>query len=199
LPSYDPKETSSDAGSDDEADEPQVPISVTGPSVACADARTRILSLISSKVSQSTTSIKTIPSSYYPFIAGPKGAKARQLEEELGEGQVKVHVPPPAVWKALEKQAQGEGEEVEVGKERDLSIKVRGDKEKVKVVVAEILRQFEELVRGSPESLKRELIDRTITSGSSRFLSLNASTASWSALPPMISSLRLAALSSSLP
>ncbi|WWD19650.1 hypothetical protein CI109_104112 [Kwoniella shandongensis] len=144
LPAYDPNDAASDAGSDDEADEPQVAISITGPSVATADAKNRILSLISHKTSQSSTSIKTIPSSYYPFIAGPKGVKARQLEEELGGGEVKVHVPPPAVWKALEKQAQDDGEEADVnGKERDLSIKVKGEKEKVKVVVAEILKQYE--------------------------------------------------------
>ena len=142
LPAYDPKEVASDAGSDDGVDEPQVSISVTGPSVACADAKTRILSLISHKTSQSSTSIKTIPSSYYPFFAGPKGVRAKQLEDGLGEGQVKVHVPPPAVWKALENQAQGDEAAVA---DRDLSIKVRGEKEKVKLVVTEILRQYEEL------------------------------------------------------
>lgn len=140
LPAYDPREVASDAGWDDEPEEPQVAITVTGPAIACADARTRILSLISAKVSQSSTSIKTIPSSYYPFISGPKGWKARQLEDGVGGGQVKVHVPPPAVWKALEK--QGHEEEV---RDRDLSIKVRGEKEKVKAVVTEILRQYEEL------------------------------------------------------
>jgi len=143
LPSYDPKDVASDAGSDDEAEEPSVDISVNGPSVACGDAKTKILALISHKTSQSSTSIKTIPSSFYPFISGPKGVKARQLEEELGGGEVKVHVPPPAVWKALEKQASGE-DDAQVS-DRDLSIKVRGEKEKVKAVVAEILRRYEEL------------------------------------------------------
>ncbi|WVR07663.1 hypothetical protein IAU60_004705 [Kwoniella sp. DSM 27419] len=146
LPAYDPKDNSSDAGSDDEDDEPQVSISVTGPSAACADAKNRILSLISHKTSQTSTSIKNIPSSYYPFIAGPKGVKARQLEEEVGAGQVKVHVPPPAVWKALEKQAQGDGEDADASfADRDLAIKVKGDKEKVKAVVAEIQSQYESL------------------------------------------------------
>ncbi|WVR00176.1 hypothetical protein IAU59_007318 [Kwoniella sp. CBS 9459] len=146
LPAYDPKETSSDAGSDDEDDEPQVPISITGPSAACADAKNKILSLISHKTSQTSTSIKTIPSSYYPFIAGPKGVKARQLEEEIGGGEVKIHVPPPAVWKALEKQAQGDAEDVDaIVKDRDLSIKVKGEKERVKEVVANILQQYEQL------------------------------------------------------
>ncbi|KAK4684762.1 hypothetical protein P7C73_g5402, partial [Tremellales sp. Uapishka_1] len=141
LPVYDGK---ADADSDDESEEPLVAIAITGPSVACGDAKTKILALISHRTSQTTTSIKTIPSSYYPFIAGPKGDKARQLEEGMGEGQVKVHVPPPAVWKALEKQAAGE-EEVD-DKERDLAIKVKGEKAKVKVIVQEILKQYEELV-----------------------------------------------------
>ncbi|WRT70206.1 uncharacterized protein IL334_007201 [Kwoniella shivajii] len=150
LPSYDIKDNKSDNGSDngeEDDEEPQVPISVTGPSAACADAKNRILSLISHRVSQGSTSIKTIPSSYYPFIAGPKGVKAKQLEEEIGGGEVKIHVPPPAVWKALEKQSQGETEELEASatKDRDLSIKVKGEKEKVKLVVQEILKQYESL------------------------------------------------------
>ncbi|WVW86191.1 hypothetical protein I302_108232 [Kwoniella bestiolae CBS 10118] len=150
LPAYDPKEANEkdqDADEEDEEDdEPLVPISVTGPSAACTDAKNKILSLISYKTSQTSTSIKTIPSSYYPFIAGPKGVKAKQLEEELGEGEVKIHVPPPAVWKALEKQSQGEADETDVvAKDRDLSIKVKGEKEKVKLVVQEILKRYEEL------------------------------------------------------
>ncbi|WWC91688.1 uncharacterized protein L201_006634 [Kwoniella dendrophila CBS 6074] len=150
LPSYDPKDNKSDNGldsDDEEDDEPQVPISVTGPSAACQDAKNRILSLISHKTSQTSTSIKTIPSSYYPFIAGPKGTKAKQLEEEIGGGEVKIHVPPPAVWKALEKQSQGEltEENETLPKDRDLSIKVKGEKEKVKAVVQEILKQYETL------------------------------------------------------
>ena len=141
LPSYERKEGASDAGSDEEDDEPQVDISITGPSVACQDAKAKLLALIAGKTSQGSASIKTIPSSYYPFIAGPKGSKARQMEEELGEGKVKIHVPPPAVWKALEKQ----GEDDAGTGDRDLSIKVKGDKEKVKAVVTEIQRQFDEL------------------------------------------------------
>jgi predicted PilT family ATPase len=144
LPTYDPKEQGSDAGSDDEDDEPQVEITVTGPSVACQDAKTKILGLISSKVSQGSSSIKTIPSNYYPFIAGPRGVKAKELEETVGAGLVKVHVPPPAVWKAMEKQASGEDEGAALS-DRDLSIKVKGDKEKVKAVVAHIQHQYEEL------------------------------------------------------
>ncbi|WWD03663.1 hypothetical protein V865_001718 [Kwoniella europaea PYCC6329] len=150
LPAYDPKESNEkdqDADEDDEEDdEPLVPISVTGPSASCNDAKNKILSLISYKTSQTSTSIKTIPSSYYPFIAGPKGVKAKQLEEELGQGEVKIHVPPPAVWKALEKQSQGETDDTDViPKDRDLSIKVKGEKEKVKLVVQEILKRYEEL------------------------------------------------------
>ncbi|ORX40578.1 hypothetical protein BD324DRAFT_9230 [Kockovaella imperatae] len=151
LPSYDPKERR-DAGpdgdedeedQDDEDDEPLVEISVSGPSVACQDAKSKLVALIAGKTSQSSSSIKTIPSSFYPFIAGPKGAKARQLEEELGQGKVKVHIPPPAVWKALERQGDEEGGAAT--SDRDLSIKVKGDKERVKAVVAEIQRQFDEL------------------------------------------------------
>lgn len=133
LPAW---EQGADGEDEDAPEEPLVPISVSGPSVACNDARAKINSLISHKTSQTTQSIKTIPSAYYPFIAGVRGAKARQLEEELGQGEVKVHIPPPAVWKALSGEENGEG---------DVSIKVKGEKEKVKQIVDHILEQYEQL------------------------------------------------------
>lgn len=136
LPTYEPK----DAEGSDEEDEPSVNITVSGPSAACADAKSKILALISHKVSQSSASIKTIPSSFYPFIAGPKGVRARELESEYGD--VKIHVPPPAVWKALEKQGE---EEEGAATDRDVSIKVKGNKEQVKAVIAEIQRRHQEL------------------------------------------------------
>jgi len=94
-----------EADSEDEAEDPTASITITGPSVSAADARARIEALISHKTSQTSTSIKHIPSHFYPFIAGPKGVKARLLEEELGEGDINIAIPPPAVWKALERQA----------------------------------------------------------------------------------------------
>ena len=148
LPAWDPKQHANDDDNDDEPEEPMVPISVAGPSVACNDARTRILALISGRVSQSSVTIKTVPSSFYPFIAGPKGNKARQLEDTIGEGSVKVHIPPPAVWKALERQGLDDGE---ASTDRDIAIKVRGEKEKVRAVVANILNQYEELAESMRE------------------------------------------------
>ncbi|KAL7418419.1 hypothetical protein Q5752_006877 [Cryptotrichosporon argae] len=142
LPAWEPKNGHAAADDDDdEDDEPQVTITVSGPSAAVADAKARILGLISHKVSQGSQTIKHIPSAHYPFIAGPRGAKARALEEELGD--VKIHVPPPAVWKALERDGD---DDAAPAQERDLSIKVRGDKEQVKAAVAEITRRYKELV-----------------------------------------------------
>lgn len=149
LPQWDPREAANGDDSDDEPEEPQVTITISGPSAAAADARTRLLGLISHKVSQGSTSIKNIPSTYYPFIAGPRGANARRLEEELGEGEVKIHVPPPVVWRNI--QADEEEEEDTPVAPKDLSIKVKGNKDKVKLIVAEINRQFEDLVSSIKE------------------------------------------------
>lgn len=163
LPAWDPREQGNangddgDDSEDDDAEEPQVTITISGTSAAAADARTRLLGLISHKVSQASTSIKNIPSKYYPFIAGAHGANARKLEEEVGAGEVKVHVPPPAVWKQI--QADDDEDDSTAAataasanlKDRDLTIKVKGDKEKVKLVVAEIQRQFESLVSSLKE------------------------------------------------
>ncbi len=142
-----------DSDSGAELEDPLVTISITGPTPSIADAKKRILSLIHTKVSQTSVSMKEIPGSYYPFIAGPRGVKARQLEQTIGEDQVQVHVPPPAIWKSLESQATGEAEAEEHtpvngngDRKRDPSIKVKGDKELVGKVVAEIRRQYEDLV-----------------------------------------------------
>lgn len=150
LPEWDARaaraeaEASGDYDSDDEIEEPQVTITISGTGAAAKDARERVLGLISHKVSQGTTSIKNIPSKYYPFISGPRGANARKLEEEIGHGEAKIHVPPPAVWKSL--QDDEDDIAVPAGKERDLSIKIKGSKDAITAVKAEIIRQFEDLV-----------------------------------------------------
>jgi polyribonucleotide nucleotidyltransferase len=156
LPEWDPRQASrdDDADSDDEPEEPQVTISISGPAAAAADARARLLGLISHKVSQGSTSIKNIPSKYYPFIAGARGANIRRLEEEIGEGEVRVHVPPPAVWRVIEDEDDEDvfpSAAATTASGKDLAIKVKGDKEKVKLVVAEIQRQFSDLVSSLKE------------------------------------------------
>lgn len=153
LPEWDARaaraeaEASGDYDSDEEIEEPQVTISISGTGAAAKDARERVLGLISHKVSQGSATIKNIPSKYYPFISGPRGANTRKLEEELGNGEVKIHVPPPAVWKSI----QDEEEDAAAPKERDLSIKIKGNKEGVTAIKAEIIRQFEDLVSSLKE------------------------------------------------
>lgn len=63
------------------------------------------------------------------------------MEEEFGD--VKIHVPPPAVWKALEKQGEEDGEGAV--SDRDVSIKVKGNKESVKAIVTLFQNQYKEL------------------------------------------------------
>jgi polyribonucleotide nucleotidyltransferase len=129
-----------DYDSDDEPEEPQVSITISGTGAAANEAKAKLLGLISHRISQGSATVKNIPSKYYPFINGPRGANARRLEEEVGEGEVKIHVPPPAVWRAIQ------DDEDEDAAPKDVSIKVKGDKEKVKAVVAAINRQYEDLV-----------------------------------------------------
>lgn len=152
LPSV-PARVSSDDGAesdDEEPEDPVVSISLNGPTPALADAKSRILALIQDKVSQTSIKIKDIPSDFYPFISGPKGSKAKELESTLGEGKVQIHIPPPSVWRALEKQADaaelsGDAEEDTTDRKRDLSIRVKGDREIVAKVIDEIRRQYEDV------------------------------------------------------
>ncbi|KAL1412774.1 hypothetical protein Q8F55_000522 [Vanrija albida] len=146
LPEWNPREANGGADSDDEdegPEEPQVTITISGTSAAAADARDRLLGLISHKISQGSASIKNIPSKYYPFISGPRRANIQKLEEGLGGGEVTIHVPPPSVWRAIQ---NDEEDDDEAPKERDLAIKLKGNKEKIKLIQAEIQRQFEDLV-----------------------------------------------------
>lgn len=126
--------------SDDEPEEPQVTVSISGTGAAANDAKAKLLGLISHRISQGSATVKNVPSKYYPFINGPRGANARRLEEDVGEGEVKIHVPPPAVWRAIQE------DEDEDAAPKDVSIKVKGDKEKIKAVVAAINQQYEDLV-----------------------------------------------------
>ena len=146
-----------DSDDDEEPEDPSVPISLTGPTPAIAEAKSRILALIHDKVSHTSVKIKDIPSDFYPFISGPQGSKARELENTVGEGQVQIHVPPPSVWRSLEKQADaaelsGDADESTREKKRDLSIRVQGDREKVAAVVEEIKRRYAD-IRESSQTL----------------------------------------------
>lgn len=148
LPEWNPTSQANGgaADSDDEdegPEEPQVTITISGTSAAAADARERLLGLISHKISQGSASIKNIPSKYYPFISGPRRANIKKLEEGLGGGEVTIHVPPPSVWRAIQ---NDEEDDDEAPKDRDLTIKLKGNKDKIKLIQAEIQRQFEDLV-----------------------------------------------------
>ncbi|KAL0245626.1 hypothetical protein I308_104760 [Cryptococcus tetragattii IND107] len=143
LPSYTPKDNGSDAGSDDEDEEPQVSITISGPATGCTDAKDRILSLISHKVSQTSTSIRTIPSAFYTIIS----TQVSELEQGPGEGKVTVKVPIPAVWKALERQAKADAEGEKVVVDGESPIKVKGDRENVKAVIDEITKSYNALVQ----------------------------------------------------
>ncbi|XAO24488.1 hypothetical protein I312_103289 [Cryptococcus bacillisporus CA1280] len=143
LPSYTPKDNGSDAGSDDEDEEPQVSITISGPATGCTDAKDRILSLISHKVSQTSTSIKSIPSAFYTIIS----TQVSELEQGPGEGKVTVKVPIPAVWKALERQAKADAEGEKVVIDGEAPIKVKGDRENVKAVIDEITKSYDALVQ----------------------------------------------------
>lgn len=159
LPAPPPRKMDSeDSDDEEEPEEPLVPISLTGPTPAIVEAKARILDLIKDKVSQTSVKIKDIPSDFYPFIAGPGNSKTRDLEYTIGEGRVQIHIPPPSVWKSLEKQGDAtelSGDNVDHPVQRkkgDLSINIKGDRELVGRVVDEIRKRYEH-VRDSSKTL----------------------------------------------
>ncbi|WVN90844.1 uncharacterized protein L203_106087 [Cryptococcus depauperatus CBS 7841] len=148
LPAY----TSKDDNEDDE--EPQVAIVVSGPGSGCTEAKDKIYALIASKISQTATSIKTIPAPFFVIFA----SKASDLEQGAGQGKVNITVPTSAVWKALERQAKADlqGEKVET--EGEAPIKIKGDREAVKAIVNEINQTYESLAASF--SMKRVSIPK---------------------------------------
>ncbi len=103
-----------------------------------------IQAIVAEKTSKITQRLTHIDHIFYPFIAGPKGANAAQLEKQAGEGEISVRVPPRA---AFLHSKEADEDSAEPKRERDLAIIVSGDREKVTQTVASIEAQVEEMKR----------------------------------------------------
>lgn len=147
-----PPSASDDSDDEDEKDEETVEITISGAEQSALEAQAHLQALIGHRTSTTSTKIKTIPASFYPYVAARKAA-LEQPTAGLGKAAVKVNVPPSRLIKAFERMAEAmeKGEEAvddaAATKDKDMAIIVQGEREAVGQVVQQILALYEELVR----------------------------------------------------
>ncbi|SPO26104.1 related to SCP160 - involved in control of mitotic chromsome transmission [Ustilago trichophora] len=120
----------------------QIAVTLEGDEINVKQAQAMIHAIVAERTSKITQRLTHIDHIFYPFIAGPKGANAAKLEQQAGEGEISVRVPPRA---AFLHSKDADDESAEPKRERDLAIIVSGDREKVSNVVASIEAQVEEM------------------------------------------------------
>lgn len=130
--------------SDDPQDGPLVTITISGDSTAVNSARTKILAIVSERVSKVQTKLDQIPKEFWPLLNGVRGAKINELVESVGAtGSVNVFVP-----RAYEKRGVAVTE-TEVEEEKEVvekAITVSGEREAVAKVVQAIEAAVADLV-----------------------------------------------------
>lgn len=122
----------------------QIAVVVEGDEVNAHQAVKMIQAIVAERTSRTTHRLSTIEHIFYPFIAGPKGANASKLEADVGGGDVSIRVPPRAAFLPPK---DGGADDEEPRRERDLSIIVNGDRERVLTVVQAIEAQVDEMRR----------------------------------------------------
>lgn len=121
VPARDANESPVD---NDDNEGPLIPVTITGPSSVCAEAKAQIMAIVSERAAKLVTKIDSIPASYWPFISGFKGNQIAALVEGVDAKDVNVES------RAGEK----------------LIITITGEREAVGRVVAKIHSLYAELV-----------------------------------------------------
>ncbi|EST07096.1 K Homology domain, type 1 [Kalmanozyma brasiliensis GHG001] len=144
-----PRDPAADLAGDDQRNnnvdyenDEQIAVTLEGDEINVKQAQAMIQAIVAEKTSKITQRLTHIDHIFYPFIAGPKGTNAAQLEKQAGEGEISVRVPPRA---AFLHSKDGDDDSAEPKRERDLAIIVSGDREKVNKTVSSIEAQVEEM------------------------------------------------------
>ncbi|CAO1623859.1 unnamed protein product [Sympodiomycopsis kandeliae] len=136
------------AGGRDEVDydnDEQIAVSISGDEINARQAAKMVQDLVAERTSRTTQRLTNIEHIFYPFISGPKGANIARLENQVGNGDVSVRVPPRAAF--LQPKDAEEEDRQEPRRERDLAIIVTGDRDQVQRVAQTIEAQVEEIKR----------------------------------------------------
>ncbi|PWY99832.1 hypothetical protein BCV70DRAFT_113463 [Testicularia cyperi] len=148
IPPRDASEVAAEAAGPRDGDyenDEQIPVTLEGDEINVKQAQAMIQAIVSERTSKITQRLTHIDHVFYPFIAGPKGANASQLESHQGGGEVSVRVPPRAAFLQSKEANEDDSTSAEPKRERDLAIIVSGDREKVAAVVSAIEKQVDEM------------------------------------------------------
>ncbi|KAL8759535.1 MAG: hypothetical protein Q9184_003581 [Pyrenodesmia sp. 2 TL-2023] len=126
-------------------DNQTIDVTIEGDAVAAEMARREIESIVNERTSTVNMRLKDIPEEYYPFIAGPRNAHIRALENGRN---LNVHVPQYHTWSHQPPpQAPAAGMMPEFEPNRGSHIKISGDRDAAQQAREEIQRHVEELRR----------------------------------------------------
>lgn len=127
----------------DEDEDATIDVLVEGNALSAALARDAINKIAGERSANLNTKLKSIPSEFYPFIAGPNNSLTSALEAEHG---VQIRVPPHQPWSQSVPQIPAAGQRPSFGPPtNDNYIQLAGDRAAVQAARATIERQVQEL------------------------------------------------------
>ncbi|KXJ96717.1 putative RNA binding effector protein Scp160 [Microdochium bolleyi] len=130
-----------DEGDDDE--DGSIDVLIEGNALAVATARDEINKIAGERSANATTRLKSVPSEFYPFIAGPSNDFVSSLEANHG---VQIRVPAYQPWAQAVPQMPVAGQRLafQPGNPENL-IQLAGERNAVQAARAEIERRVHEL------------------------------------------------------
>ncbi|KAI0379031.1 hypothetical protein F5Y04DRAFT_272295 [Hypomontagnella monticulosa] len=127
----------------DDDEDATIDVIVEGNALSAAIARDAINKIAGERSSNVSTKLKSIPTEFYPFIAGPNNRQASALEAEHG---IQIRVPPHQPWSSSIPQVPSAGQRPAfTAPAHDNYIQLAGDRAAVQSARAAIERQVQEL------------------------------------------------------
>ncbi|KAI2468212.1 putative RNA binding effector protein Scp160 [Annulohypoxylon bovei var. microspora] len=131
------------AGNLDDDEDATIDVLVEGNALSAALARDAINKIAGERSANLNTKLKSIPSEFYPFIAGPNNSLTAALEAEHG---VQIRVPPHQPWSHSVPQVPAAGQRPSFAPPtNDNYIQLAGDRAAVQAARAAIEHQVQEL------------------------------------------------------
>ncbi|KAI1374506.1 putative RNA binding effector protein Scp160 [Hypoxylon crocopeplum] len=131
------------AGNLEDDEDAIIDVIVEGNALSAAIARDAINKIAGERSANISTKLKTIPSEFYPFIAGPNNKVTAALEAEHG---IQIRVPPHQPWTTSVPQVPKAGQRPTfTAPINDNYIQLAGDRVAVQAARAAIERQVQEL------------------------------------------------------
>ncbi|KAM0748974.1 hypothetical protein T439DRAFT_58756 [Meredithblackwellia eburnea MCA 4105] len=141
-PSTDPE---SEAPTDEFPDGPLIPVTVSGDSLGVANAKQRILAIVSERISKVQIKLDTIAKTWWPLLNGARGTKIAELVASVGASDsVNVFIPRAFEKRGVSASADDDDERKDVPEK---VITVSGEREAAARVIEAINAQVAELTR----------------------------------------------------